>query len=61
MPLLDDAFVGAARLTGFSALVFVLFGFGISLLLPETRLGELGELDGTDGGGSAAPADPPAV
>ncbi len=60
VPLLDDAFVGAARLTGFAALVFVLFGFGISLLLPETRPGEM--RPGESGApGSAAAAAPPAV
>ncbi len=55
VPLLDDAFVGAARLTGFAALVFVLFGFGISLLLPETRPGQMGTTE------SGAAAAPPAV
>ncbi len=40
VPLLDEAFVDAARLTGMSAFVFVIFGLGFSLLLPETRLPE---------------------
>jgi len=40
VPLLDEAFVDAARLTGMSAFVFVIFGLGFSLLLPETRLSE---------------------
>ena len=63
VPRLDDAFVGAARLTGFAALVFVLFGFGISLLLPETRPGESGEsgADESDATESAASAAHPAV
>ena len=37
VPLLDQAFVDAARLTGFAAVVFVLLGLGFSVLLPETR------------------------
>jgi hypothetical protein len=37
VPLLDDAFADAARLTGSAAFVFVLFGLGFSLLLPDTR------------------------
>jgi EmrB/QacA subfamily drug resistance transporter len=37
VPLLDAAFVDAARLTGTAAFVFVLFGLGFSLLLPDTR------------------------
>lgn len=40
-PLLDEAFVDAARLTGFVAVVFVLFGLGFSVLLPETRTREM--------------------
>jgi EmrB/QacA subfamily drug resistance transporter len=35
--LLDEAFVGAARLTGSVAFLFVLLGLGFSLLLPDTR------------------------
>jgi EmrB/QacA subfamily drug resistance transporter len=37
VPLLDDAFVDAARLTGYAATIFVVFGLALSLLLPETR------------------------
>jgi EmrB/QacA subfamily drug resistance transporter len=37
VPLLDQAFVDAARLTGFTAVIFVLFGLGFSVLLPDTR------------------------
>jgi EmrB/QacA subfamily drug resistance transporter len=40
-PLLDQAFVDAARLTGFVAVLFVLLGLGFSVLLPETRPREL--------------------
>jgi EmrB/QacA subfamily drug resistance transporter len=40
VPLLDDAFVGAARLTGFVAFGFVLLGLGFSVLLPDTRYRE---------------------
>jgi EmrB/QacA subfamily drug resistance transporter len=43
VPLLDDAFVDAARLTGFVAVAFVLLGLGFSLLLPETRGRDVGE------------------
>ena len=41
VPLIDQAFVDAARLTGFSAVVFVLLGLGFSVLLPETRTREM--------------------
>jgi hypothetical protein len=37
VPLLDDAFSQAARLTGFVAFGFILLGLGFSALLPETR------------------------
>ena len=40
-PLLDQAFVDAARLTGFVAVLFVLLGLGFSVLLPETRTREM--------------------
>jgi hypothetical protein len=43
VPLLDEAFVDAARLTGFVAVAFVLLGLGFSLLLPETRGRDVGE------------------
>jgi EmrB/QacA subfamily drug resistance transporter len=50
-PLLDQAFVDAARVTGFVAVVFVLFGLGFSVLLPETRTREMM-------GDAATPPDP---
>jgi hypothetical protein len=37
VPVLDDAFSDSARLTGFVAFGFILFGLGLSVLLPETR------------------------
>ncbi len=37
VPLLDQAFADAARLTGFVAFGFILLGLGFSFLLPETR------------------------
>jgi hypothetical protein len=36
-PLLDQASVDAARLTGFVAVLSVLLGLSFSVLLPETR------------------------
>ena len=41
VPLLEDAFGQAARLTGFVAFGFILVGLGFSVLLPETRPGQL--------------------
>ena len=41
VPLIDQAFVDAARLTGFAAVAFVLLGLGFSVLLPETRTREM--------------------
>ncbi len=38
VPLLDQAFADAARLTGFVAFGFILLGLGFSFLLPETRI-----------------------
>ncbi len=40
VPLIDDAFVEAARLTGLVAFGFVLLGVGFSVLLPDTRPGD---------------------
>ena len=40
VPALDSAFEEAARLTGFSAFLFVMLGLGFSILLPETRPAE---------------------
>ena len=45
VPLLDDAFAQAARLTGFVAFGFILLGLGFSVLLPETRPGQAGSTD----------------
>ena len=60
MPLLDAAFVDAARLTGTAAFVFVLFGLGFSLLLPDTRpVASDRQGRGAAGAGDAGP--PPAV
>ena len=38
VPLLDQAFADAARLTGFVAFGFILLGLAFSFLLPETRI-----------------------
>jgi len=37
VPIIDEAFVDGARLTGFAAFGFVLLGIVFSALLPETR------------------------
>ena len=47
VPLIDEAFVDAARLTGFAAVGFVLLGLVFSVLLPETRTREMmGDVEG---------------
>ena len=48
VPLIDAAFEEAARLTGFSAFLFVLLGLGFSVLLPETRLAEQRTLEASE-------------
>ena len=53
VPLLEDAFGQAARLTGFVAFGFILLGLGFSVLLPETRLAR------SDPDEPAATATPP--
>ena len=53
VPLLDQAFADAARLTGFVAFGFILLGLVFSFLLPETRLAR------SDPDEPAATATPP--
>jgi len=48
VPLIDAAFEEAARLTGFSAFLFVLLGLGFSVLLPETRPAEQRTLEASE-------------
>jgi len=48
VPLIDAAFEEAARLTGFSAFMFVLLGLGFSVLLPETRPAEQRTLEASE-------------
>jgi hypothetical protein len=43
VPLIDQAFVDAAHITGYVAFGFVMLGLLFSLLLPETRSHEAGQ------------------
>jgi EmrB/QacA subfamily drug resistance transporter len=54
VPLIDDAFVEAARLTGFVAFAFVVLGLGFSALLPDTRPSDERSVASAEAAGSPA-------